>query len=1171
MPSPRATNSIIFLLVINIVCLCSTRDVYIQPSEGEHCPGTCYNITTFGKMADNFSNSSGLNVHFLEGNHFLDLKELVLFTNLTNAVFEGDGRMQQGFHETVCQSSVVIKCTENSSTGIAFVNSSNITFRYITITNCGAAMLKSNIFKFVDVPQYPINASLGYLRVINNIVIDHVSVQNRSGSGLLVITDGTNLSITDSSFAQNGNYYSGVLISHIDPLNCAPQKQVYKTLIAKTNISFGNNGGLAVGMLQRSYSVAIVLDYVTAYGNRGLYGNILISAVEHNVPTYNLTINNTVSSHGTTALRISSSYIILDDYNQCPVKTDQMINLAIFIVNSKFSYNNNSDPVMIFGLLAVTLASKITIESTEISNNIGSGVIFYLLSNEQQVQLLVTLSNVIAKNNSNPFNNNSRSCTIRTDTVTALVLHNVSITNNNMTGLRLYRTAVVVNGTSVFHNNTGIDGGGLAMYGESYLLFGEDSILNFINNTARDRGGAIFVSNKRERIPCFFQYLNFTLNKSANIIFSGNTAERAGTALFGGNISSCMSYTFQKTTSNERFNKTFNYSAQTGPSVISSEPTNVCFCDDNNTINCSQTQLTMTAYPGEEINISVVTVGQRNGVAPGVLEMQPVHTVYGKLFKTIATNCTTIEFKSFHKGYMLKVLDKESLKFLNISFTNCPLGFEVSNDSIPCACVELRQTINTITCNATTKLITRLEDIWIGNISDCVVVHTPCPFDYCNTAQVSFFLTNPDPQCALNRTGILCGRCQDGLSLALGSNNCIQCPQFSYLALIIPFAAAGFGLVALLMVLNLTVSIGTINGLIFYASIVKISESTGIFFPNGSIPVLSQFIAWLNLDLGIETCFYHGMTAYAKVWLQFVFPLYIWFIIATIIVLCRYSTWLSNKIGGNVVQVLATLILLSFTKIFRTFAPALTWITLPCKNENAVWYVDGNVSYFSPKHYILVAAAVLFLLLAVPYTLALLFDAVIEKYLTRIMFFRKQWIKIKPFIDAYHGPYKDNCRFWTGLLLLVRMSFTLVSLHLDTFGTLIFITASTTILLSLLVNFEGVYQKKYLNSLECLSFLNLGLLSALVAVYQKNEKNGQVVTIISVSVALVMFVGILAYHMFLHVKNMKCCRKYVIYKFSRDNSEESEKLLEDEDYVYKQLVQPTSSELCLKRETLIYS
>ena len=136
-----ANSIIILLLLLSISCLCSTRDVYIQTSEGEHCPGTpCYNITTFGKMAENLSNSSGLVVHFLERIHLLDLQELVVFTNLTNAVFEGDGRMEQGFHETVWQSTVVIKCTEHSSTGIAFVNSSNITFRYITIANCGAEM-----------------------------------------------------------------------------------------------------------------------------------------------------------------------------------------------------------------------------------------------------------------------------------------------------------------------------------------------------------------------------------------------------------------------------------------------------------------------------------------------------------------------------------------------------------------------------------------------------------------------------------------------------------------------------------------------------------------------------------------------------------------------------------------------------------------------------------------------------------------------------------------------------------------------------------------------------------------------------------------------------------------------------------------------------------------------
>ena len=129
--------------------------------------------------------------------------------------------------------------------------------------------------------------------------------------------------------------------------------------------------------------------------------------------------------------------------------------------------------------------------------------------------------------------------------------------------------------------------------------------------------------------------------------------------------------------------------------------------------------------------------------------------------------------------------------------------------------------------------------------------------------------------------------------------------------------------------------------------------------------------------------------------------------------------------------------------------------------------------------------------------------------------------------------------------------------------TLIFITTSTTVLLSLLVTFEGVYQKKYLNILECSSFLNLGLLSALAAVYQDNRNNEQVVTIISVSVALSTFIGVFLFHMFLRFRHnfIKCCNK----------NEEFERLLEDEDNgAVEQLVEPTSTEVYMRRESLIY-
>ena len=292
-------NSIILLLVLSIsqcMSMLNKRDVYIQLSEGEHCPGTyCYNITTFGKMADSFSNSSGLVVHFLKGTHLLDLQKLVVFTNLTNAVFEGDERMEQGFHETVWQSTVVIKCTEHSSTGIAFVNSSNITFRYITITNCGAAMLDNTVFiKLVGLIST--NASLWY-HSVGNIAIDHASVQNGSGSGLQIITEGADLSITTSSFARNGvqgDIVANVIIVYTDPLNCDPQ--IYNTLITNTNISHLpfhsstiSSFGLYMVIIQSSYSVTIVLDSVIVYRNNGL-GNIVIGSI--NVPNYNLIINN---------------------------------------------------------------------------------------------------------------------------------------------------------------------------------------------------------------------------------------------------------------------------------------------------------------------------------------------------------------------------------------------------------------------------------------------------------------------------------------------------------------------------------------------------------------------------------------------------------------------------------------------------------------------------------------------------------------------------------------------------------------------------------------------------------------------------------------------------------------------------------------------------------------
>ena len=70
--------------------------------------------------------------------------------------------------------------------------------------------------------------------------------------------------------------------------------------------------------------------------------------------------------------------------------------------------------------------------------------------------------------------------------------------------------------------------------------------------------------------------------------------------------------------------------------------------------------------------------------------------------------------------------------------------------------------------------------------------------------------------------------------------------------------------------------------------------------------LLSVFIALLNLDVSIETCFFHGLNAYYKTWLQFVFPFYIWSIAGFIMILLKYNNSVSKTMGNNSVHVLAT-------------------------------------------------------------------------------------------------------------------------------------------------------------------------------------------------------------------------------------------------------------------------
>ena len=197
---------------------------------------------------------------------------------------------------------------------------------------------------------------------------------------------------------------------------------------------------------------------------------------------------------------------------------------------------------------------------------------------------------------------------------------------------------------------------------------------------------------------------------------------------------------------------------------------------------------------------------------------------------------------------------------------------------------------------------------WISYISDTnltgYLVYPNCPFDYCLLTSPPVNLNQPngaDAQCAFNRSSLLCGSCRPGFSLSLGSSRCRSCPSY-WPALLITITIAtilvGIALVALLLVLNMTVAVGTLNGLIFYANVVYANKS--ILLPFQKTTFITVFISWLNLELGIDTCYFPGMNAYVKTWLQLAFPTYAIFLVVLVIVISSYSTKFSNLIGKRI-------------------------------------------------------------------------------------------------------------------------------------------------------------------------------------------------------------------------------------------------------------------------------
>ena len=849
-------------------------------------------------------------------------------------------------------------------------------------------------------------------------------------------------------------------------------------------------------------------------------------------------------------------------------------NFKIVVNNNKIVVNNN--------ISLVVSITVVTNNSYKISNSSFQGdlILYYegdlQCSTNQTIAELSGVAGKLLRSFCHVFIEYSNFSEIELSLTNGRLL-NTTITNRHGTAVTIYNSNITfVNctikdstdsaifayggghisfqGYNIFQNNTASIGGALRLYKMESMNLLPHTTLLFADNHAKYVGGAIYSYEYGQQDPCFYNITSPSQSETVKMVFINNTAGYGGSSLYGGGLEQCSTY-------DQVINVT---NTEKEPSAVAGAASDVCFCEqDKFQPNCYKRILIIPhVFPGQDFTIRLATVtyftkGDAPGVAPGAIRAystslkipikssqvsqesnEPychnvtysINTTQSEIIFSLSAEQVYIEALIF----LFKYNTRNALS-LTVHLDKCPLGFNLSSSG-ECECdqVLLSQQIE---CDIKNQSFLVPENSWIGFINKTqstnvtgtgVIFHPNCPFGYCLPHNVSIASSTGDDQCEPHRTGLLCGKCQEGYSLTLGSDKCAKCSNV-YLLLIIPVAVSGLFLVGVLFALNLTVTEGSINGLLFYANVIAMSRVALILKETS---YLYTFLAWLNLDLGIGTCLFDGMDVYTATWLQFVFPVYLWMIILAIILFYRRFPRLARRLGQeNAVKVLATLLLLSYTKLQRTVVTIMSFTSLeyPSGEVRYVWLHDANVEFFKGKHlYLGIAGILVLVFLIVPYTLCLAFFQQLQACSGHRLF---HWVnRLKPLFDSYAGPYKDKYRFWTGMLLVVRTVlisiFTINIAGSIEFDLLIILVVSSVLAWA---HSNPICKKWPHNYLEAFFHLQLVIFAASMFYARCNHGNMVAAVYASIGMSLVVFLAVIGYRICCRIASFKKARTHKGY------------------------------------------
>lgn len=661
-------------------------------------------------------------------------------------------------------------------------------------------------------------------------------------------------------------------------------------------------------------------------------------------------------------------------------------------------------------------------------------------------------SSTLERSNFAAMNNTIRSA-VALHKVFLEVQGTVECKDNQLTGLLLRSTFVLIKPWAelLVDRNTGHYGGGIHLTGEgAFISMLYRSVLRLRNNTGILVGGAVFVSQSTISadilrpidpvVGCFISPLPinsdcflpdcFDIAKShIQIELVGNTAPQ-GSLIFGSTLAEC-SWIQNYISANDNaaivydflFNRVQEVVFDVAPnssSIISTSPATILAHGANNG------RQELEVFPGQRIELYVEVRDLFGYIVPGTLTSyardQNVTLGSSRLVFTDDTQrtCMMTVNAPEEEEFQVFIIELNSRVDANLSIStkNCSSGFFYDSGKMSCECEEILE-MRGIECGSDKRTITSPDDIWVGGVSLAPGVQElgfgVCTraLEYCKDGRKEFIPPEIDDQCqkGLHRTGILCGGCVQNysVSLSIKHSQCRRCSNI-YLLLVIPAVAFVIAMFLIIAFLEVTVEKGWVYSIILFYNLLFISP-LGIYLSTALEYVLLSFAFVFSFEIGLDVCFYDGMTALSRGFIRLIPPL-IPYVLTGIFMLVSSKITLSKHF--SVPKTFMTLSVMSYPNILLTCIQSFSYSMVETIGGRTYvgWHIDPNVPYFSGLHIILfMIACALVIVYLIPIPFLFLFPPLAYRFR-----------KLGPFLDIAWAPFKPKWRFWLGvrfLLLLV--------------------------------------------------------------------------------------------------------------------------------------------------------